>query len=466
MKNVLSERFSNSLKSFLESITRINTIKVFGRVSDVYPFLIECVGISNAASVGNICCVISTDSFSTKKLYTICEVISVRKDKVQLLPFKSQNEVKIGDLVRIEGAQSLVYPDLSWQGRVINALGEPIDGLGPLPSGHDPYPLKSEPLPFHKRKKIGSKISLGTKAIDIFIPCCFGQRLGIFSGSGIGKSTLVSMLTKYAKVDVKVVALIGERSREAKEFIDQYLEENLSNAVIISSTGDESPVMKKRAAYLAMTISEYFRDQGLEVLFIMDSITRFAMAQREIGLAIGEFPVNKGYPPSVFSELPKLLERAGPGNSTSSITGLFTVLVEGDDHQEPISDALRAILDGHVVLSSAIASRGRFPAVDVLRSISRSAPSCYSKYESEIVLYARRLLATYQNMEEMIRLGIYKKGTDSEIDLAIKYYDKIELFLNQMPHESLSSKDSYLELAQILEINEHGKHCENTDQNK
>ncbi len=466
MKNIASEVFFKLSESFLQAIGKLDSIKIFGKVSDVHPALIECNGISSTVSVGDICCVISSDPFALKKLNTICEVISIRKDKVQLLPFKGDARVKIGDLVRLEDSKTLVYPDLSWQGRVINALAEPIDGLGPLYCGYNPYSLRAEPLPFHRRKKMGAKMSLGTKAIDVFTPCCFGQRLGIFSGSGVGKSTLVSMLTKYAKVDVKVIALVGERSREAKEFIDQYLGANLANAVIISATGDESPVMKKRAAYLAMTISEYFRDQGLEVLFIMDSVTRFAMAQREIGLAVGEFPVNKGYTPSVFSELPKLLERAGPGDSASSITAIFTVLVEGDDHQEPISDALRAILDGHIVLSNEIASRGRFPAIDVLKSISRSAPGCYSKYESDIVRYARRLLSTYQNMEEMIRLGIYKKGTDTEVDLAIKYYDQIEIFLNQMPNESSASEDSYRELAKILEINDNEKSAGNIDKDQ
>ncbi len=447
MNKELLTRFS-ILKN---SIKRVDSIRVLGTIVGIHESIIECAGIGSIVSIGDICCVISDNDFLTKRLKILCEVVSIQNDIIQLIPFKDSKGIKIGDLVRVQGLQSFVHPDLSWQGRVINALAEPIDDLGPLAFGLKAYPLKSEPLPFHKRNKIGPKINLGARVIDIFTPCCFGQRLGIFSGSGIGKSTLVSMLTKYAKVDVKVIGLIGERSREAKEFIDEYLRENLANAIIVSSTGDESPAMKKRAAYLTMAISEYFRDQGLEVLCIIDSITRFAMAQREIGLLTGEFPVNKGYTASVFSELPKLLERAGPGDKKSSITGLFTVLVEGDDHQEPISDALKAILDGHVVLSRNIAERGRFPAVDVLRSISRSAPACYTKWEEHLVDYARRILSTYKNIEEMIRLGVYKKGSDSEIDLAIKYFDKIESFLRQPSNEG-STASSYSELAQILEI--------------
>jgi flagellum-specific ATP synthase len=454
MEKTLLKRLSKRLLYLAKDLKSIESIRVLGIVSEIHESLIECVGISTFVSIGDVCCIMSTQCSLIKRLRIFCEVVAIRNDVVQLIPFKSSGSIKIGDFVRVERLQAFVNPDLSWRGRVINALAEPIDGFGPLFSGQEAYPLKSEPLPFHKRNKIGSRVTLGTKSIDIFTPCCFGQRLGIFAGSGIGKSTLVSMLAKYAKVDVKVIGLIGERSREAKEFIDEYLGEDLKNSIIISSTGDESPAMKKRAAYLTMAISEYFRDQGLEVLCIIDSITRFAMAQREIGLLVGEFPVNKGYTASVFSELPKLLERAGPGDKKASITGLFTVLVEGDDHQEPISDALRAILDGHIVLSRSIAERGRFPAIDVLKSVSRAAPGCYNKSEEKLVNYARRILSTYQNMEEMIRLGVYKKGSDVEIDLAIKYFDKIESFLCQSSNEG-STDASYNELAQILEMKQH-----------
>ena len=277
--------------------------------------------------------------------------------------------------------------------------------------------------------------------------------MGIFAGSGVGKSVLISMLTKYADTDVKVIGLVGERSREVKEFIEEYLgPEGLSKAVIIVATGDEPALLRKRAAYVTIAIAEYFRDQGKEVLCIIDSITRFAMAQREIGLAVGEPPTTKGYTPSVFSELPKLLERSGPGVDKGNITGLFTVLVEGDDQNEPISDAVRGILDGHIVLDRSIAERGRFPAVDVLKSVSRTMPKCNSDLENRQVIYGRRMLATYQNMAEMIRLGAYKKGSDSEVDLSIHYYKQLEDFLNQKPTELTHMNESYAKLGQILGI--------------
>jgi flagellum-specific ATP synthase len=279
--------------------------------------------------------------------------------------------------------------------------------------------------------------------------------MGIFAGSGVGKSVLISMLTKYAHTDVKVIGLIGERGREAKEFIEEYLgPEGLKKAIIVLATGDESALLRKRAAYLTISIAEYFRDAGMEVLCIMDSITRYAMAQREIGLAIGEPPTTKGYPPSVFSELPKILERAGPGVANSNITGLFTVLVEGDDQNEPISDAVRGILDGHIVMDRAIGERGRFPAVDVLKSVSRAMPKCNNAFENKLVTTARRSLSIYNDMAEMIRLGAYKKGTDPEVDNSIILYEKIEKFLNQLPNENCAMSDSFKHLSEILGITE------------
>ncbi len=277
--------------------------------------------------------------------------------------------------------------------------------------------------------------------------------MGIFAGSGVGKSVLISMLTKYADTDVKVIGLVGERSREVKEFIEEYLgAEGLKKAVIIVATGDEPALLRKRAAYVTICVAEYFRDLGKEVLCIIDSMTRFAMAQREIGLAIGEPPTSKGYTPSVFSELPKLLERAGPGTGKGNITGLFTVLVEGDDQNEPVSDAVRGILDGHIVLDRTIAERGRFPAVDVLRSVSRAMPKCNSDLENDIVVFARKMLSIYSDMAEMIRLGAYKKGTDPEVDMAISYYSELEKFLSQKPTENMPMQESYAALSKILDI--------------
>jgi flagellum-specific ATP synthase len=441
--------FGTYLEALNHEIEDIKPIKVSGRVVSVKGVIIECKGVSEFVSIGSRCRV----NNKLRKSSILCEVVGFDNDLVLLMPFGDTEGVSSGAEVEVYQHENAIHPDLSWLGRIVNPFGEPIDGLGPLKSGAKGYLLKTNPPPAHERNRIGGKIDLGVKVIDSFVSCCFGQRMGIFAGSGVGKSVLMSMLTKYAATDVKVIGLIGERGREAKEFIEEYLgEEGLKKAVIIMATGDESALLRKRAAYVTMAVSEYFRDQEKEVLCIMDSITRFAMAQREIGLAIGEPPTTKGYPPSVFSELPKILERAGPGTGAANITGLFTVLVEGDDQNEPISDAVRGILDGHIVLDRAIAERGRFPAVDILRSVSRAMPKCNSASENQLVTYGRRMLSTYHDMAEMIRLGAYKRGTDPEIDLSIGYYTKLEEFLTQSPDESCPMQETYSKLGEILNI--------------
>lgn len=444
-----------SFKTYLEAlnaeINDIKPIRVSGRVVSVKGVVIECQGISDFVSIGSRCKV--KNNLRTSQV--LCEVVGFENDTVLLMPFDDTEGVGAGAEVEVYQHENVIHPDESWLGRIVNAFGEPIDELGPLKPGEKGYLLKTNPPPAQKRQRIGKKIDLGVKVIDSFASCCFGQRMGIFAGSGVGKSVLISMLTKYAATDIKVIGLIGERGREAKEFIEEYLgPEGLKKAIVIMATGDESALLRKRAAYVTMATAEYFRDQGKEVLCIMDSVTRFAMAQREIGLAVGEPPTSKGYPPSVFSELPKILERAGPGVDKSNITGLFTVLVEGDDQNELISDAVRGILDGHIVLDRSIAERGRFPAVDILRSVSRAMPKCNNDLENKQITYARRMLATYQDMAEMIRLGAYKKGTDPDVDLSIGYFEKIEKFLNQQPGESCSMEDTYKKLGKILGITE------------
>ena len=276
--------------------------------------------------------------------------------------------------------------------------------------------------------------------------------MGIFAGSGVGKSVLLSMISKFCKADVRVIGLIGERGREVQQFLQEHIgEEGLQNTILIVATSDESALMRKQAALLAMAISEYFRDQGAEVLCLIDSITRFAMAQREIGLCIGEIPTTKGYTSTVFSEMSRLLERAGPGTKEQgNITGLFTILVEGDDTNEPISDAIRSILDGHIVLDRHIAERGRFPAVNVLKSVSRAVPTCNSDYENQLVRRARRLLSVYAEMEDMIKLGAYNQGADGEIDKAIHYYPLLEEFLSQGINEKCEIEQCYKQLEIIL----------------
>lgn len=279
--------------------------------------------------------------------------------------------------------------------------------------------------------------------------------MGIFSGSGVGKSLLLAMMARYSAADVVVIGLVGERGREVREFIEEYLgPEGLAKSVLVVATSDESALMRRQAAYLTMTVAEYFRDQGKDVLCLIDSVTRFAMAQREIGLSAGEPPASKGYTPTVFSELPRLLERAGPGVADGSITGLFTVLVEGDDHNEPISDAVRGIVDGHIVLDRAIAQRNRFPAIDVLQSVSRTLPRCNTPDQNALVDRARGLMAVYSDMAELIRLGAYRAGSDPAVDEAIRLHDGLEAFQRQDMAERTSMDDGYRQLAQLLGMDE------------
>ncbi|MBK3421564.1 FliI/YscN family ATPase, partial [Methylobacterium ajmalii] len=326
-----------------------------------------------------------------------------------------------------------------------------IDGKGPLPPGPLPYGLRADPPPAHARRRVGPPLDLGVRCLNTFLTMCAGQRMGIFAGSGVGKSVLLSMLARYTAADVAVIGLVGERGREVQEFLQDDLgEEGLARSVVVVATSDEPALMRRNAAYVTFALAEHFRDHGAQVLCMVDSITRFAMAQRDIGLAAGEPPTAKGYTPTVFSELPRLLERAGPGTGDGAITGLFTVLVEGDDHNEPVADAVRGILDGHIVMERAIAERGRYPAINVLRSVSRTMPrSCDPDY-LEVVRRARRVLSTYADMEELIRLGAYRPGSSQEVDEAIGLMPDLEAFLGQGKEEATSIREGYERLAAIV----------------
>jgi flagellum-specific ATP synthase len=434
------------LENFVNEIDRISDVRFFGRINSVKGLLAECSGLGGVVSVGSRCKIIARND---KEI--AAEVVGFRENVVLLMPFGGLEGVGVGCKVWLVDDESVVYPCEQWKGRVINAMGEPIDGKGPLPKGNKSYAYRNSPPPAHSRQRVKGKIDLGVRALNTFLTCCRGQRMGIFAGSGVGKSMLISMLTKFCHADIKVIGLIGERGREVQEFLEDYLgAEGLQNAVVIVATGDESALMRRQAAYLTMAVAEYFRDNGLDVLCMMDSITRFAMAQREIGLSAGEPPTTKGYTPTVFAEMPKLLERAGPGTDQGSITGIFSILVEGDDHNEPISDAARGILDGHIVLDRLIAERGRFPAINILRSISRTMPACNSDEENKIVTRAKALLSTYNDMAELIRLGAYKKGSDQMVDEAIQYYGQIEDFLRQKPNEKSELGEGYEGLRAIL----------------
>ena len=384
-------------------------------------------------------------------------MVGFRETRALLMPFGPVEGVAPGAEIRIEPMGSAVRPTTAWLGRVIDAFGEPIDGKGPLPQGIVPYALRAAPPAAHARGRVGERLDLGVRSMNVFTTCCRGQRLGVFAGSGVGKSVLLSMLAKQADCDAVVVGLIGERGREVREFIEETLgEEGLKRAIVVVATSDEPALKRRQAAYMTLAIAEFLRDQDLEVLCMMDSVTRFAMAQREIGLAAGEPPTTKGYTPTVFTELPKLLERAGPGpvrpdgTTAGPITGIFTVLVDGDDHNEPIADAVRGILDGHIVMERAIAERGRFPAINVLKSISRTMPGCHEPHEREIVKAARQSLSAYANMEELIRIGAYRTGADPQVDRAIQLNPALEAFLAQDKDETTSLDESFEALAQIL----------------
>jgi len=437
---------SVDIDHIISDIELIDDFKIYGTVSSVHGLLIECTGLHNVVSVGSRCNIISRNGAQTP-----CEVVGISNSSAKLMPFTGVEGIGVGCKIYLEKEDTAIYPDISWQGRILNAFGEAVDEVGALKKGDKPYSVKSSPPPAHKRNPVEGKIELGVRAINAFTTCCKGQRMGIFAGSGVGKSMLISMLTKFSSAEVKVIGLIGERGRELYEFINEYLgPEGLKSAVIIAATSDESALMRRQAAYTTMAVAEYFRDQGKDVLCLMDSVTRFAMAQREIGLSAGEPPATKGYTPTVFVELPKLLERAGPGICKGSITGLFTVLVEGDDHNEPISDAVRGILDGHIVLDRKIADRGRYPAINILRSVSRTMPGCNSSEQNAIISEARTLLSTYEDMAEMIRLGAYRKGSDALVDKSIFYHDKLESFLKQKSDESTNLDQCYQELGAIL----------------
>ena len=432
--------------AIVNEIEQLDDREVYGRISAVQGMLVEVAGVPQSLSVGGRCAVSARSGRDV-----LCEVIGFRDGKALAMPFHSLEGIGPGCKAKILPAQTAIRPDASWLGRVVDAMGEPIDGLGPLGEGHVAYPFRASPPPAHKRALVGEKIDLGVRAINTFTTCCRGQRMGIFAGSGVGKSVLLSMLAKYTSADVNVIGLVGERGREVKEFLAESLgEEGLARSVVVVATSDESPLMRRQAAFETLAIAEYFRDQGKDDLCMIDSVTRFATAQREIGLSAGEPPASKGYTPTVFAELPKLLERAGPGTGEGTITGLFTVLVEGDDHDEPIADSVRSIIDGHIVLERGIAERGRYPAINVLRSISRTMPGCNDVRERDLILRARTLMSAYDDMEEMIRLGAYRPGSDPRTDQAIKFHEPLEAFLCQDKEDGTDIASGYAMLEQIL----------------
>jgi flagellum-specific ATP synthase len=434
------------MKALAEQISDIDGVNIYGRVVGVRGLMVEIAGPIHAMSVGAR---IVIDTGGNR--FIPCEVIGFSGNNAVVMPFAGLDGVRRGCRAVIANSAGQVRPSPAWLGRVLNAMGEPIDGKGPLMQGTAPMTYRNQPPPAHSRKRVGNPLDLGVRSLNTFLTCCRGQRMGIFAGSGVGKSVLLSMLARNVDAAVTVIGLVGERGREVQEFLQDDLgEAGLARSVVVVATSDEPALMRRQAAYLTLAIAEYFRDENKDVLCLMDSVTRFAMAQREIGLSAGEPPTAKGYTPTVFTELPKLLERAGPGVGQGTITAIFTVLVDGDDHNEPIADAVRGILDGHIVMERSIAERGRYPAINILKSVSRTMPKSADPAFWPVIQRARRVMATYADMEELIRLGAYRQGSSAEVDESIRLHEPLEAFLRQAKDEVSNLGDGYRQLQQIV----------------
>jgi flagellum-specific ATP synthase len=421
-------------------------IKVCGRVDKGVGLVIE--GLGPRANIGDVCYITSGDL--PKDSPVEAEVIGFRDDRILLMPIQEMRGIGPGSTIVARGRQRYVRVGSELLGRTLDGMGNPMDGLGQI--NGQLYPIYSEPINPLKRRRIVEPLDLGIKAINTLLTCGKGQRVGIMAGSGVGKSVLLGMIARNTTAEVNVIALIGERGREVREFIEKDLgEEGLKRSVLVVATSDTSPLIRLRGAFLATAVAEYFRSLGKDVLFMMDSLTRFAMAQREIGLAAGEPPTTKGYPPSAFNLIPKLLERAGNCDGEGTITGLFTVLVEGDDMNDPVADTSRATLDGHIVLSRELANHNHYPAIDVLQSISRLMKDIIDKEQLEISQKALDVLATYKRYEDVITIGAYKEGTNPKLDYAIRAMEKIRPFLRQRFDEKVSYSEGLAQLRAVFE---------------
>jgi len=416
-----------------KAVQKQQTLRYKGYVSEIIGLVIRSNGPK--AGIGEVVLIESQEG-------TIpAEVVGFSHNKTLLMPLGNMRGIAPGNVIRATGEALKIKVGRQLIGRVLDGLGQPLDDLPP-PEGDREYPVEQlAPHPL-KRKRITEPLPLGIKAIDGLLTCGDGQRLGIFSGSGVGKSTLLGMIARESSADVNVIALVGERGREVREFLENDLgEEGLKRSVVIVASSDQPALVRIKGAFLGTAIAEYFRDQGAKVVLMMDSVTRFAMAQREVGLAIGEPPATKGYTPSVFALLPRLLERTGT-SCKGSITGLYTVLVDGDDVNEPISDAVRGILDGHIVLSRQLASLGHYPAIDVLPSVSRVMLNIVSPEHTEAAIRFKELLAIYREAKDLIDVGAYNEGSNAKIDQAIKYMDEMNSFLRQGVNDSWHYEDT------------------------
>lgn len=420
-----------------------------GKVVQVVGMVVEASGPN--APVGDICLVHPEGTTLDREKVIPCEVVGFREGRILLMPYGDMRGIQPGSRVLATRTQSVSQVGEALLGRVIDGTGNPIDGLGP-PRCRRKYPLYGREINPFARSRILEPLSTGIKTIDALLTCGKGQRMGIFAGSGVGKSVTLGMIARHTAADVNVIGLIGERGREVREFIERDLgEEGLARSVVVVSTSEKSPLVKARGALVATTVAEYFRDQGKDVLLLMDSVTRFAMALREVGLAIGEPPTTKGYTPSVFAALPRLMERAGMGEEgRGSITGLYTVLVEGDDMNDPVADTVRSILDGHVVLSRDLAARNHYPAIDVLTSASRLMMDIAGPDHRRLAARMKRLLAAYRGAEDLVNIGAYQRGSNPDVDDALDKRTAMEEFLVQGVDEPWSLEQAVAALAEIL----------------
>lgn len=433
------------LAAAAEAAVATGLARAGGEVVAVTPGLLRVAGLAPLVSLGDFVGVETQDDAAP----ALGEVVRIEPDAVLVKPFDRDEGAALGRACWRIGPHRLA-PDLSWAGRVIDALGRPVDGAGALTPGPTPRATLGDPPAPLTRARVGARLATGVKAIDVFTPMVAGQRVGVFAGSGVGKSTLLSMLAAANDFDAVVVALVGERGREAREFLEESLGAARDRAVVVLATADESAMMRRLAPRTAVAVAEHFRDAGKSVLLIVDSITRYAHALREAALSAGEPPVARGYPPSVFSDLPRLLERAGPGEEgKGAITGVFSVLVDGDDHNDPVADAIRGALDGHLVLSRAIADEGRFPAIDLLRSISRLAPRAWSADERKLVASLKAMLARFEDTKDLRLMGGYARGADAELDRAVALSPRIYGFCEQSPGDPVAV-DAFRELAAAL----------------
>lgn len=432
------------IDEYSEIVKTTNTMREIGKVIEIIGLIIEADGPQS--SIGDLCYIYN--KLDEEPIWA--EVVGFRHPKILLMPLGSMEGLQPGAIVVNTGSPMKIKVGEQLLGRVLDGLGRPIDNLGEINS-QNLQSTHSDAINPLKRRRITEPLSLGIKSVDAFVTVGKGQRLGIFAGSGVGKSTTLAMMAKNTSADLNVIALVGERGREVREFIEETLgTEGMKRSVVVAATSEQPSLVKIKAAHVATSIAEYFRNTGRDVLFMLDSITRISMAQREVGLAIGEPPATRGYTPSVFAQMPKLLERAG-SNEKGTMTGLYTVLVEGDDFNEPISDTARSILDGHIVLSRELAHKNHYPAVDVLQSISRVMPDVTSEEHRKAAGKIRNLLAVYKRNEDLINIGAYVKGSDKNCDEAIKMMDNINNFLQQKVEEKFEYKDTVENLLQLVQ---------------